>query len=88
MADMNVYMLRFLAVFVLAPVIVLPALCLWRPRRALCAVPICAGLDLLVYMGEFLYYESRPLALLFLAIQAAAIAFCALLIRFAAKRRQ
>lgn len=81
-------MLRFLAVFVLAPAVALLFFCFLRPRSALWAVPICAGLDLLVYMAEFLYYESRPLALLFLAIQAAAIAFCVLLIRFAAKRRQ
>lgn len=83
---MDVYMLRFLAVFVLAPAIVLLFFCFWRPRLALWAVPICAGLDFLVYMREFFYYESRPVGLLFLSVQAVAIAVFAVLIRFAAKK--
>lgn len=85
---MNVYMLRFLAVFVFAPVIALLFFCFWRPRSALLAVPICAGLDCLIYMGELFYYESRPLMLLFLSVQAAAIAVFAIFIRFAAQKRK
>ncbi|WP_297980286.1 hypothetical protein [uncultured Oscillibacter sp.] len=52
------------------------------------AVPFSAAVDFFVYTEDFLYDESRPLGLLFLAVQAAAVAPDALLIRSAAGKRQ
>lgn len=85
---MAVYTLLFLAVYVLAPIAILLVFLFWQPRHALWSVPISTVPFLLVYWRDFLYYESRRLALLFLAVQATVTAILALVIRIAAKRRQ
>lgn len=85
---MTVYELRFWTVFVLIPVLLLLLFFFWKPRLALWAVPICAALDFLFYMGDFLYYESRGLALLLTAVQAAAVAALALAVRLIGRKRR
>lgn len=85
---MTVYELRFWTVFVLIPVLLLLLFFCLKPRLALWSIPICAALDVLFYMGDFLYYESRPLGLLLLAIQAAAVAVLALAVRLIGQKRR
>lgn len=85
---MTLYELRFWAVFAFIPVIVLLLFFCLKPRLALWSVPICAVLDVLFYTGDFLYYESRPLGLLFAAVQAAVVAVLALAVRLIGQKRR
>lgn len=56
------------------PALLLILFALFRPKLAPLTLLICPVLDTIFYWQEFLYYESRPFILLFMALQLTFIA--------------
>jgi len=70
------------------PIILLLLFGFLRPKKAPLALLVCPIVDILTYWQDFLYYEGRPIILLFIAIQAILIASPALIIRARAKAKE
>ena len=79
---------QFYTVWFGVPLVLLLLFGFLRPRLTPLILLICPIVDMLAYWQDFLYYESRPFILLFIAIQAILIAIPAFLIRAKAVKKE
>lgn len=76
----------FWLVYILVPMVLLLLFALYKPRLSILTVPVCAILDFVFFLKDFLYYEGTIIMLIFTAVQAVVVSALALgIIKF---RRQ
>lgn len=71
----------FYVIYIFAPIVFLALFSHFSPKHALLSVPICILLDLGLFWNDFVYYESRPLAIMFTVIQAVIVTVSALAVK-------
>lgn len=71
----------FVIVYLLVPIAMLMFFGTKKPAHSWLAIIICPMIDVLFFYQDFMYYESRPIVILFTIVQTIAVAIVVLIIR-------